>query len=70
MVDTQWLVIGITAAIGSCVAVIGAGVLQPRRWCPGCGAVLPWLRIPHSLAQGIGGGWPCRSCKTRIARRE
>jgi hypothetical protein len=66
MLDTEWLVIGVTAAIGSCAAVIGAGMLQPRRWCPKCGAVLPRLRIPHSLAQGISGGWTCRSCKARI----
>lgn len=46
MLDAQSLFVGVFAAAGSFAAVVGVGMLQPRRWCPKCGALLPRLRIP------------------------
>jgi ribosomal protein L37AE/L43A len=65
MLDAQSIFVGVCVAAGSFAAVVGAGMFQPRRWCPKCGAVLPRLRIPR-VAEGISGGWTCRSCEARI----
>jgi hypothetical protein len=53
------LIIG--AVVGG-LAVAAFGLFRPRRKCPGCGALLPRVRVPANERQAMWGGSICRNC--------
>jgi hypothetical protein len=57
MLDTGWLVIGVTAAAGSFAAVIGAGMLQRRVGAPSAALCSHGYEYPvHWLKESMGAG--------------
>jgi ribosomal protein S27AE len=66
VLDPQYVFALAGALIGSGATVVVAGMRSPRRWCPGCGGVLPQFRLPTSVTQAVRGGWTCGRCDAAV----